>query len=622
MILFRENQTTVIALRDSMLKQEGVDRQNRTASQRYWCSFGPDDHRKGGLVRPSRNTYIPKKKSVGRPSTKRGCTCHFIVKRLIAEPSVALVIYNQDKHVDKKGSHCHGPQDKMSVGTRAMFAPYISEDLRLRIMSLLYVGVPVETIMQRHSESVESQGGPSNRDDLLAHRYVRIQERNIRRSKYELDPDDAVSINMWVESHQNQVFFYEDFSDSNPFAVGIQTEWQLQQMIKFGNRSLLASDSRFGSYKLKYSIHSLVVFNSENKAIPVAWVLTSRLSSGDTVRWMRALCNRVHTKDPSWKLAGFIIDDPVADIQAIREVFQCSVLISFWRIRHALHKNIVKRCSEVEMRSAISKWLGQAVNEICTGNGTVRLFDDFLEDFVDSYDFTDYFKAVWYPRIGLWTTALKNLPLASLESCAAMEFYHNQMKLRLLNDSDSNSYQRSDWLVYKLSTKVHSYFWLDEYSGKDDFQRYWKNERSCGLTSWNKSLKIPDSDIVYENDDTHARVIDTEDKDKFHIVRNPGSEFALCDCGVSEMGNLCEHVLKIIKILRKRGLALPSVGMVQFNKAVTDLFQCPPHDSLFRDYAVSLAVWVQSQLDRRYLDENEENRKSSSLVDHIADKES
>lgn len=217
----------------------------------YWCSFGPDDHRKGGIVRPSRTTYVPKKKNAGRPNTKRGCICHFIVKRLIAEPSVALIIYNDDKHVDKKGLPCHGPQDKKAAGTRAMFAPYISEDLRLRVLSLLYVGVSVETIMQRHNESVERQGGPCNRDDLLTHRYVRRQERAIRRSTYELDDDDAVSISMWVESHQNLVFFYEDFSDSNPFTLGIQTEWQLQQMIRFGNSGMLASDSRFGTNKLQ-----------------------------------------------------------------------------------------------------------------------------------------------------------------------------------------------------------------------------------------------------------------------------------------------------------------------------------------------------------------------------------
>ncbi|KAL3603963.1 hypothetical protein D5086_004822 [Populus alba] len=190
----------------------------------YWCSFGPDDHRKGGIVQPSRTTYVPKKKNAGRPNTKRG--------------------------------------------------------------------------------------------------YVRRQERSIRCSTFQLDTDDAVSINMRVESHLNQVFFFEDFSDSEPFTLGIQTEWQLQQMIRFGNRSLVASDSRFGTDKMKYPVHSLVVFHSDNKAIPVAWIITPIFASADARRWMRALYNRVHTKDPSWKLAGFIVDDPLTDILTIRDVFQ------------------------------------------------------------------------------------------------------------------------------------------------------------------------------------------------------------------------------------------------------------------------------------------------------------
>jgi hypothetical protein len=118
------------------------------------------------------------------------------VKCLIAEPSVALIIFDDDKHVDKKGLPCHGPQDKKAAGTRAMFAPYISEDLHLLVLSLLYVGVSVETIMQRHNEAVERQGGPCSRDDLLTHRYVRRQERSNQRSTYELDADDSVSISM------------------------------------------------------------------------------------------------------------------------------------------------------------------------------------------------------------------------------------------------------------------------------------------------------------------------------------------------------------------------------------------------------------------------------------------
>ncbi|XP_010053258.2 uncharacterized protein LOC104441745 isoform X1 [Eucalyptus grandis] len=577
----------------------------------YWCSFGPDDHRKGGIVRPSRTNYVPKKNNAGRPNTKRGCTCHFIVKRLIAEPSVALIIYNQDKHVDKKGLPCHGPQDKKAAGTRAMFAPYISEDLRLRVLSLLYVGVSVETIMQRHNESVERQGGPTNRDDLLTHRYVRRQERSIRRSTYELDADDAISIDMWVESHQSHVFFYEEFSDSEPFTLGIQTEWQLQQMIRFGNRSLVASDSRFGTNKLKYPIHSLLVFDSDNKAIPVAWIIAPAFGSTETHRWMRALYNRVCAKDPSWKLAGFIVDDPLADVLAIRDVFQCSVLLCFWRLRHAWHKNLVKRCQETEMRVEMARQLGQAVDNICRGDGNVNLFQSFMDDFVEAHHFMDYFKAAWYPRIGSWTAALKNLPLASQETCAALEFYHNQLRLRLLNEDNTSAYQRADWLVDKLGTTVHAFFWLDEYSEKEDFSRYRKDEWASGLTSWRNALKIPDSDVTLEGE--CAKVTSQTLRDKVHIVWNPGSVFSLCDCKWADMGYLCEHVFKVIKVCRERGSALPSISLFQYKRALLEMLRCPPHDSV-RDHAISLAVFVQKQLST-LIDEGSSNitDKSQSI---------
>lgn len=60
------------------------------------------------------------------------------------------------------------------------------------------------------------------------------------------------------------------------------------------------------------------MFNSDKKAIPVAWIIAPKFSSGDALKWMRALYNRVHNKDPTWKLAGFIVDDPLADVLTIR----------------------------------------------------------------------------------------------------------------------------------------------------------------------------------------------------------------------------------------------------------------------------------------------------------------
>lgn len=172
-----------------------------------------------------------------------------------------------------------------------------------------------------------------------------------------------------------------------------------------------------------------------------------------------------------------------------------------------------------------------------------------------------------------------------------MEFYHNQLKIRLLNEKDICVYQRADWLVDKLGTKVHSYFWLDEYSEKDDFARYWKNEWMSGLTSWRKALKIPDTDVIME--DGCAKVTD---QDKAFVVWNTGSMLSICNCSWAQDGNLCEHILKVLSICRKRGSILPSVTLFQYHQALNNMLHCPPFDSFIRDHAVSLAVSVQKQL--------------------------
>lgn len=61
---------------------------------------------------------------------------------------------------------------------------------------------------------------------------------------------------------------------------------------------------------------------------------------------MRALYNRVQTKDPTWKLAGFIVDDPLADVYTIR----LAVTLSFKL------KTVRLKC--VRMCAAALKWSG------------------------------------------------------------------------------------------------------------------------------------------------------------------------------------------------------------------------------------------------------------------------
>ncbi|PQM33429.1 uncharacterized protein Pyn_40051 [Prunus yedoensis var. nudiflora] len=118
-----------------------------SASQGYWCSYGPEDYRENesGVVDGSSTKPASGKGSrPGRRHMMRGCICHFTVKRLYTRPLLALIIYNQRNHVDKSGSPCHGILDQDAMGTRAMYAPRISEEQRQKVMSMLYVGIPLD----------------------------------------------------------------------------------------------------------------------------------------------------------------------------------------------------------------------------------------------------------------------------------------------------------------------------------------------------------------------------------------------------------------------------------------------------------------------------------------------
>lgn len=210
--------------------------------------------------------------------------------------------------------------------------------------------------------------------------------------------------------------------------------------------------------------------------------------------------------------------------------------------------------------------------------------------------------------LGAWVDVLKALPLATTEVFAAIECCHHLLKLRLLNEKDSNIYQRADWLVDKLGIKVHSYYWLDEFTGRENFARYWKDEWKSGLTSWRRALQIPDSDVIV--DGKYAKVISRKREGKVHTILNPGCEFAICDCQWSRMGNLCKHVIKSTKVFRDKGLAAPSTSLFEFNQALTSILRHPPHDSLSRDHAIALVVCIQSQLNGLF--DLEKGRTTSS----------
>ncbi|XAR69325.1 hypothetical protein NMG60_11000865 [Bertholletia excelsa] len=565
----------------------------------YWCSYGPEDYRDsesgiadGANIKPASG----KGSRPGRRHMMRGCLCHFTVKRLYTRPLIALIIYNQRNHVDKTGTPCHGVLDRDALGTRAMYAPRISEELRQKVMSMLYAGISLDNIMQHHMEEVQRHGGPHNRDDFLTRNDVRNMERLIRNLSHELNGDDECSVKMSVQRHQKHVFFYQDKCGMEPFILGIQTDWQLQQMLRYGHNSFIASHSAFGLKKLKYPLCSLLVFDTSRNAIPVAWIITSSGVAQDIHKWMVPLVEKIRTKDPRWRPNGFLVDDPCFEVSIIREAFQCRVLLCLWHIRRAWAKSLLNKCCNFDVQREMFKHLGRIL--YCTRSplNTIEAVEEFMQIFVDQCVFMDYFRINWLPKIELWVNSIRILPVASQEPYSAIEAYHLRLKSKVFREQHASSWQRVDWLIHTLTTEFHSLYWLDQYIVETG---YFKNLRdgSFSTNSWYQAMHIPDVDVLLDEENLQiAKVISQTDQNVAYTIWNPGSEFSFCDCPWSRTGNLCKHIVKVAILCKNRQVARPLLAAQIYRQALLNLLQNTPDDPLVLDHAILHVTRLQQDI--------------------------
>lgn len=195
----------------------------------------------------------------------------------------------------------------------------------------------------------------------------------------------------------------------------------------------------------------------------------------------------------------------------------------------------------------------------------------------------------------MWLTTMKTLPLASQEASGAIEAYHVKLKAKLFDDSHLGALQRVDWLVHKLTTELHSSYWLDRYADESDsFQNV--KEEYIASTSWHRALPIPDSAVTLDDKDRlFAKVLSQKDSSLTHLVWNPGSEFAFCDCAWSMQGNICKHIIKVNMMCASHGGYKTSMSFQSLKDILMNLSKIPIDDSVALDQS---AAWTHQMLDQ------------------------
>ena len=260
---------------------------------RYRCNFGPEDMSvvvpvdmqallKSTQQRTTKKNEAPKKKgkkvipeydafpvtrstsakvkrvgkSVSGFSIKRGCLRSFVAKQSYLDPDLCVLVYENTMHVNARGKHCHG---SMVTGFRYALGAGISEDMKCKITKMHVLGLSPAQIMQQHTKEVNElalANGPATRDTFLLPTDVRNVCRKRAEELWLKHPSDPISVRMWSLENPASVFYYQEHAlmdlnsytqNESPFTIGIQTEWQLEMMDKFGHNSALSIDATFGT---------------------------------------------------------------------------------------------------------------------------------------------------------------------------------------------------------------------------------------------------------------------------------------------------------------------------------------------------------------------------------------
>eukprot|EP01018_Ginkgo_biloba_P009417 Gb_15234 [translate_table: standard] len=125
-----------------------------------------------------------------------------------------MIVYNNNKHVDKHGCPFHGVEYESCEG-RVVHAPYLSNKLHKVIEKMYHQGLTVNKVFEKflkekriHQYVMHSS---SSRYDFLERYYEHIQLMFIR--TFQLHIKDSMSTDLWVRQECQSIFFYQNQVD-------------------------------------------------------------------------------------------------------------------------------------------------------------------------------------------------------------------------------------------------------------------------------------------------------------------------------------------------------------------------------------------------------------------------
>ena len=165
---------------------------------------------------------------------------------------------------NKDGKPCH---DTEFGAQRVGLSGRLSTAIKLWIADTLRSGKSPAQVMVEH-KFVVMQGALDNlhatRDTFIMPSDVCNIANKLAKELWEKHPQDAMSVRMWTDKNPDCFYHYQEYDnlelndppslEDDPFCLAIQTEWQLQMMVRHGHKRALSMDATFSINEPKVSM--------------------------------------------------------------------------------------------------------------------------------------------------------------------------------------------------------------------------------------------------------------------------------------------------------------------------------------------------------------------------------
>ncbi|KAH9291714.1 hypothetical protein KI387_043097, partial [Taxus chinensis] len=133
---------------------------------------------------------------------------------------------------------------------RLNVAPYLSNECKTYIESLLLMGVTVDMVYDKYIEDPSNVGILSRRDEYMTRKDMVNAWKRVRCRRSQKHFDDAMSMNLWHAEERDIFFYYQRPNGTTvPFIMGLQTPWMCERMVQHSHNSIISMDSTFATNK-------------------------------------------------------------------------------------------------------------------------------------------------------------------------------------------------------------------------------------------------------------------------------------------------------------------------------------------------------------------------------------